>query len=424
MNGVAADPRPLRLFLVAGEPSGDALGGKLMSALARHHSAGIHFAGVGGPHMEREGLVSLFPIADVAVMGALAIAKALPRLLRHVRRTVEVALAFEPDAVVIIDSPEFTHPIARRIRKRRPQLPILDYVSPSVWAWRPGRAERMRAYIDHVMALLPFEPDAHRRLGGPPCSYVGHPLIEQTERMRSVDPGPLAERLGLSRHRPVLVVLPGSRRSEVGLLMAPFGGALEELVRRDQLPQVVVPCVPAMRRLVEKHLKRWPLFPHVVEDEDDKLRAFRLARAALTASGTVTLELGLAGTPMVVAYRVDWLAAPFLRRMITAPSIVLPNLVLGRNVFPEFIQERCTPTLLADAVCEVMANGPARAAQGAALAQLPPKLALHAGTPSDAAAEVVLRYAERVRRQPPRFETAPDYPRRSTGTKARSVGPM
>jgi len=424
MNGAVAGPRPLRLFLVAGEPSGDVLGAKLMSALARRHPAGIHFAGVGGPHMEREGLVSLVPIADVAVMGAVAIARALPRLLRLVRQTVAAALAFEPDAVVIIDSPEFTHPIARRIRKRQPRLPILDYVSPSVWAWRPGRARRMRAYIDHVLALLPFEPDAHRRLGGPPCTYVGHPLIEQIDRMRSVDPAPLIERLGLSRHRPVLVVLPGSRRSEVGLLMGPFGGALEELVRRDRLPQVVVPCLPAVRRLVDKHLKRWPLIPHVVEEEDDKLRAFRLARAALTASGTVTLELGLAGTPMVVAYRVDWLAAPFLRRMITAPSIVLPNLVLGRNVFPEFIQERCTPALLADAVCELMAEGPARAAQCAALGRLAPELALSAFTPSDAAAEIVLRFAERARRQPLRIDTAPDYPRRSTGTKARSVGPM
>lgn len=392
MNGVGG--RPLRLFLVAGEPSGDALGGKLMAALVRQHPARITFAGVGGMYMQREGFVSLFPITDVAVMGALAIAAALPRLLRRIRQTVEAAVEFDPDAVVIVDSPEFTHPIARRLRKRRPGLPILDYVSPSVWAWRPGRAGRMRAYIDHVMALLPFEPDAHRRLGGPPCTYVGHPLIEQVNRIQSVDPAPLAARLGLSPHRPVLVVLPGSRRSEVSLLMGPFGGALEEMMRRDRLPQVVVPCVPALRPLVEEYLKRWPLIPHIVEDEDDRLRAFRLARAALTASGTVTLELALAGTPMIVAYRVDKLAAPFLRRMITAPSIVLPNLILGRNAFPEFIQERCIPALLADAVSEVLLpDSSARAAQCTALREVAPKLMLSSGTPSDAAAAIVLRYA-------------------------------
>lgn len=397
MSGAAASPRPLRLFLVAGEPSGDALGAKLMAALARRLPKGVQFRGVGGPLMEREGLASLFPIADIAVMGAVAIARALPRLLRCIRQTVDVALAFEPDAVVIIDSPEFTHPIARRIRKRIPAVPILDYVSPSVWAWRPGRARQMRAYVDHVLALLPFEPDAHRQLGGPPCTYVGHPLIEQMDRMRSIDPAPLIERLGLSRQRPVLVALPGSRRSEVGLLMGRFGGAVGELLRRDHLPQVIIPCVPAVRALVDEHLKQWPLVPHVVESEDDKLRAFRLARVALTASGTVTLELALAGTPMVVAYRVDRLVAPFLRRMITASSIVLPNLILGRNAFPEFIQERCTPALLADAICELMRDGPARDAQRAALDQIAPRLELSAGTPSDAAADVVLRYAGRDR---------------------------
>jgi lipid-A-disaccharide synthase len=386
------EPRPLRLFLVAGEPSGDTLGAKLMAALSSRQP-GIDFRGVGGPLMEREGLASLFSIADIAVMGAIAIAKALPHLLRRVRQTVEAALEFDPDAVVIIDSPEFTHPIAQRIRKRRPNLPILDYVSPSVWAWRPGRARHMRGFVDHVMALLPFEPEAHRRLGGPPCTYVGHPLIEQMERMRSMDPAPLVARLGLSPHRPVLVVLPGSRRSEVELLMEPFGGAMEVLLRRGRLPQVVIPCVPAMRSVVEKHLRRWPLIPDVVESENDKLRAFRLARAALTASGTVTLELALMGTPMVVAYRVDWLVAPFLRRMITAPSIVLPNLILGRNVFPEFIQEKCTPALLADAVLEAMQYSPARAVQCTALSEIAPHLKLQAGTPSEAAADVVLQYA-------------------------------
>ena len=392
MSGAMDEPRPLRLFLVAGEPSGDALGAKLMAALLHRQHVGIDFRGVGGPLMGRQGLASLFPIADIAVMGAVAIVKALPRLLRRVRQTVEAALEFEPDAVVIIDSPEFTHPIAQRIRKRRPNLPILDYVSPSVWAWRPGRAAHMRGHVDHVMALLPFEPDVHRRLGGPPCTYVGHPLIEQIDRMRAIDPAPLVSRLRLSQHRPVLVVLPGSRRSEVELLMGPFGGAMEVLLRRERLPQVVIPCVPAMRPLVEKHLKHWPLIPHVVESEDDKLRAFRLARAALTASGTVTLELALMGTPMVVAYRVDWLAAPFLRRMITAPSIVLPNLILGRNAFPELIQEKCTPALLADAVLEAMQYTPARAAQCAALSEIAPQLKLQTGTPSEAAADVVLRH--------------------------------
>ncbi len=385
----------LKLFLVAGEHSGDALGARLMAALERRSGDRVRFSGVGGPLMEQAGFSSLFPISEVAVMGPVTIVLALRRLAARVHETVDAAIAADPDAVVIIDSPELTHRVAMRIRKRRPDLPIVDYVSPSVWAWRPGRAKAMRAYVDQVLALLPFEPAAHRELGGPPCTYVGHPLIERLDEFSKIDTAPLAERLRLSRHRPVLVVLPGSRRSEAGRLMDPFGGALELLLKQDRLPQVIVPVVSSTRALVEQKLRRWPLIPHVIEGETDRMRAFKLADAALTASGTVTLELGLVGTPMVVAYRVEPLAAPFLRRMITARSIVLPNLVLGENMIPEFIQERCTPGLLAGSVSELLVDGSARAAQHKALARLPAAFKLSADSASDAAAEIVLRYAKR-----------------------------
>ena len=392
----ANQQRPLKLFLVAGEHSGDALGARLMASLDRRCAGNISYAGVGGPLMEQAGFSSLFAMSDVAVMGPVAIVLALRRLTARVHATVDAAVAASPDAVVIIDSPEFTHRVATRIRTRRPDLPIVNYVSPSVWAWRPGRAKSMRVYVDHIMALLPFEPAAHRELGGPPCTYVGHPLIERISEFRDVDPAPLVKRLRLSPHRPVLVVLPGSRRSEVGRLMQPFGGAMELLLEQDRLPQVIIPVVSSTRALVEQRLRRWPFIPHVVEGEADRLRAFKLANAALTASGTVTLELGLIGTPMVVAYQVEPLAAPFLRRMITASSIVLPNLVLGENVFPEFIQERCTPELLARAVSDLLIDSPARAAQRSALTRLPAAFALPADSASDAAADIVLRYARKT----------------------------
>jgi lipid-A-disaccharide synthase len=385
----------LRLFLVAGEHSGDALGARLMAAIEKHGGGRVQFSGVGGPLMEQAGFSSLFPMSEVAVMGPVAIALAIRRLAARVHETVDAAVAANPDVVVIIDSPEFTHRVATRIRKRRPDLSIVDYVSPSVWAWRPGRAKVMRAYVDHVLALLPFEPAAHRELGGPPCTYVGHPLIERLNEFRKIETAPLAARLRLSPHRPVLVVLPGSRRSEVGRLMNPFGGALELLLKQDRLPQVIIPVVSSTRAVVEQELRHWPLVPHMVEGEADRLRAFKLATAALTASGTVTLELGLTGTPMVVAYKVEPLAAPFLRRMITARSIVLPNLVLGENAFPEFIQERCTPELLAGAVGDLLRPGPVREAQRKGLARLPAALALPATSASDAAAEIVLRYAKK-----------------------------
>ncbi|MEQ1713210.1 MAG: lipid-A-disaccharide synthase, partial [Hyphomicrobium sp.] len=339
---VSHRPEEYRLFVVAGEHSGDALGAKLMATLNARLKGRIRYLGVGGEGMEKQGLISQFPISDVAVMGLTSIIPRLPRIVRRVYRTVDAAIAAEPNAVIIIDSPEFTHPIAKRIRRRRPDIPIIDYVSPTVWAWRPGRARRMRRYIDHVLALLPFEPDTHARLGGPPCSYVGHPLVERKAWLDTLDPAPLASLLGLTPGKPVVVVLPGSRRSEVSRLMEPFGEAIR-LLGRDgrRLPEVIIPTVASVRDLVEAGAASWPVKPHLVENEEDKFRAFKLARAALAASGTVTLELAMAGTPSVVAYKVDGMAR-HLRFLVNVSSIVLANLAAGETIYPEFIQEDCT----------------------------------------------------------------------------------
>lgn len=390
----AADARPLRLVLIAGEHSGDALGGKLMAAIRDKADREVTWIGVGGEDMERHGLASLFPLSDVAVMGPIAILKRLPQLVKRVHQAVDAAVAADPDVVVVIDSPEFTHPIAKRIRKQLPGVPIIDYVSPSVWAWRPGRARRMRAYVDHVLALLPFEPEAHRRLGGPPCTYVGHPLVERIDWLRSLDPAPLAQRLGLDPARPVLVVLPGSRPSEVSRLMQPFGDALALLAEPGgAAPQVVIPAVPSVRAMIEKQLSTWTIPVHLVEGDEDKFLAFRLARAALAASGTVTLELSLAGTPMVVAYRVEAIAAR-LRFLLKVQSIVLPNLVLGENAFPEYIQEDCTPALLSSALRPLLSDTPERRLQLSALDRIPGIMRSSIASPSAAAADVVLSHVK------------------------------
>jgi lipid-A-disaccharide synthase len=394
--GAAPAREDLRLFLVAGEHSGDALGGRLMAALNARCKGRVHYLGVGGEDMEHQGLASQFPLSDVAVMGPLSILPRLPRIISRVRRTAAAAVAAEPDAVVIIDAPEFTHPIAKRIRKRAPGIPIIDYVSPSVWAWRPGRARKMRRYVDHVLALLPFEPEAHRELGGPPCTYVGHPLIEKLDWLRDLDPWPLADRLGLDHDQLVLVVLPGSRTSEIGQLIEPFGEAVEQLRLRGLVPQVIIPVVPGVRAHLEAALQSWTTRPHIVGGEADKFAAFKLAHAALAASGTVTLELALAATPMVVAYRVDAIAAR-LRFLLKVPSVVLANLVLGANAFPEYLQEDCTPDNLAAALALLLRDTPVRRAQTAALARIPERMALEGGTPSDVAADIVLNYAEHGR---------------------------
>lgn len=393
---IPASRRELRLFIVAGEHSGDALGGRLMRALNAATRGRIRYLGVGGEHMHEQGLLSQFPLSEIAVMGPAAILARLPSLTRKVYRTVDAAIAAEPDAVVIIDSPEFTHPIAKRIRKRRPDIPIIDYVSPSVWAWRPGRAPRMTKYVDHVMALLPFEPEVHRRLGGPPCTYVGHPLVERYDEIAGADPAPLRQSLGIPAAKPVLLVLPGSRRSEVTRLLAPFGRTVARIRVQGADPAVLIPVVDSVRPIVEAAVANWPCDVKLVSGEADKFRAFKLATAALAASGTVTLELGLAGVPMVVAYRVDG-AAKLLRFLVKTPSIVLANLVLGENAFPEFIQEECTEDFLAPALARVLGETPERAAQLEALRRIPSLLRLPNGTPSDAAALIVLAYAEHGR---------------------------
>jgi lipid-A-disaccharide synthase len=396
----AAEARELRLFLIAGEHSGDALGAKLMGALDAGRGGRIRYLGVGGPRMAGAGFSSQFPIEEIAVMGPLAILARLPAILRRVAGTAAAAVAAEPDAVVIIDSPEFTHPIARRIRRRRPDIPIIDYVSPSVWAWRPGRAHKMRNYVDHVLALLPFEPEVHARLAGPPCTYVGHPLIERLASIRALDPSPLARRLGLSSHAHLLVVLPGSRPSEVSRLLVPFGQALDRLRERGRKFEVAIPVVDSLRRLIEDGVAHWRKPPHLLEGDEDKFCAFRLARAALAASGTVSLELALTGTPMVIAYKVDPVAAPVLRRMIKAPSTVLPNLILGTRAVPEFHQEHCTPVKLANALAPLIDDGDVRQQQLAALEKVPERMRLPRGSPSEAAAEIVLNYAEMGRGWP------------------------
>jgi lipid-A-disaccharide synthase len=298
-----------------------------------------------------------------------------------------------PDVVVIIDSPEFTHRVARQVRAAVPEIPIVDYVSPSVWAWRPGRAHAMRAYVDHVLALLPFEPAAHRRLGGPPCTFVGHPLSEEIAKLR-----PNAEE---ARRRavdpPVLLVLPGSRRGEVANHLAVFGQAVALLAERAGPLEVVLPTVPNLAEHVRTQVAGWTLPPRVVVGQDEKWAAFRQARAALAASGTVTLELALAAIPTAVAYRASWFTELIYRTIVRVPTIVLANLVLEDNVMPEFIQRDANPARLAAALAPLIGETSERGRQLAAFARLDAVMRIGTARPSEAAAEVVLDVARRGR---------------------------
>ncbi len=387
--GQAPPAGRLAVFLVAAEESGDRLGAALMDALARQHPGALSFAGVGGGAMAAGGLESLFPIEELPIIGLASIPRRLAMILRRIRQTAAAIIAARPDVLVIIDSPDFTHRVARRVRAAAPSIPIVDYVSPSVWAWRPGRARAMRAYVDHVLAILPFEPAVHRKLGGPPTTYVGHPLAEQVKALRP----DAAELLRRQADPPVVLVLPGSRPAEIRRLLGPFGAALELVRHRAGNIELMLPSIPAVLQEVRSATADWPVAPRVIVDPEEKLRAFRIARAALAASGTVTLELALAAVPTVAAYRVAGWEAAIARRLIRVPSVILANLVLGENIVPELLQDACVPERLAAALFPLLCDGPERRRQLEAFARLDQIMEIATAQPSRRAAEIVLAAA-------------------------------
>jgi lipid-A-disaccharide synthase len=382
-----------KIFLIATEESGDRLGANLMKVLRQRLGGAVQFEGVGGQSMAREGLTSLFPIEELSIIGLAAVVAQLPKILRLIGETARAVTQASPDILVIIDSPDFTHRVARRVRASDPSIPIIDYVSPSVWAWRPGRARAMLRYVDHVLALLPFEPEEYRRLRGPPCSYVGHPLIEQTATLR---PGP-GEQKRRDEAPPVLLVLPGSRRSEIRHHMAVFGETLGRLRDEGVTFELILPTMPHLIEAVGEGIKDWKVAPRIVIGEQEKRAAFRIAHAALAKSGTVTLELALAGVPMVTAYKTGAVEAWIVLKAIDVKSVILANLVVGENVVPEFLQQDCTPEKLVPALREVLDDSKLRRRQVEAFARLDGIMTTGDQPPGVRAADIVLATLRKAR---------------------------
>jgi lipid-A-disaccharide synthase len=382
-----------KIFLIATEESGDRLGASLMKVLRQRLGGAVQFEGVGGQSMAREGLASLFPIEELSIIGLAAVVKQLPKILRLIRQTTDAVIEASPDILVIIDSPDFTHRVARRVRARDPTIPIIDYVSPSVWAWRPGRARAMLRYVDHVLALLPFEPEEYLRLQGPPCSYVGHPLTEQTGTLRP-DAGEQRRR---DEAPPVLLVLPGSRRSEIRHHMAAFGETLDRLHDEGVAFELVLPTMPHLLEAVREGVKGWKVTPRVAVGEQEKRSAFRIAHAAFVKSGTATLELALAGVPMVAAYKAGSVEAWVVRRAIRVSSVILANLVIGENVVPEFIQQDCTPEKLVPALREILTDSLLRRRQVEAFAGIDKIMSTGNQPPGVRAADIVLAMLRKAR---------------------------
>jgi lipid-A-disaccharide synthase len=354
----------------------------------------IRIVGVGGTAMAAQGLQSLFPLDDTAVMGLREVVPRIPKILRRVREASDFALATRPDAVVLIDSPDFTHRIAQRLKRTDPSIRTVNYVAPQVWASRQYRARKMGRYFDLVLALLPFEApffEAH----GVHAAFVGHPVIERAARMTGGDA--LRARLGIPANAPLLAVLPGSRMNEVRLLLPPFREAVRRLVKLFPDLACVLPTVPHVAAAVRAGTANWPAPLHILEGDADKFSAFNAAKAALAASGTVTTELALAHTPMVVAYRFGWLTYALGKPFVSVKFATLVNIILDREAVPEFIQSRCTGDNLAAALVPLLSDTPARAKQIEELDAATALLGIGGEPPSMRAARALLDFVRNAR---------------------------
>lgn len=375
------------IMLVAGEPSGDALGGQLIEGLKQLTGGNVHVIGVGGPMMRASGLQSLYPLDDTSVMGLREVVPRIPRILARVRQAADFAAKMKPDITVTIDSPDFTHRVARAIRRKAPELKLVSYVAPQVWASRPDRAEKMATYFDHVLCLLPFEPKFFAN-AGLKATFVGHPVVERAPQAGLG--ATFRDKYGIGADERILVLLPGSRISEVRFLWQVFREAIERTETKTGKLRVVVPTVATVAARVKALVGAWDHPVIVVEDAKEKFAAFEAADVALAASGTVSTELALSATPMVIGYKVGKLTAWIARRYIRVPFVTLVNLILNRGAIPELIQEECTPEKLSAELVQLVMNPAARVAQVTASAEAVKALGLGDEKPSLRAARAVL----------------------------------
>lgn len=354
----------MRAFLIAGEPSGDRLGGALIAGL-RELDPGLEIAGIGGEAMTAQGLSSLFPMSELSLMGIWEILPRYRALKRRIAQAAQAVVEAAPDVLITIDSPDFGLRVARLVRAAAPGIRTVHYVAPSVWAWRPGRAAKMAEVVDHVLAILPFEPPL-MHTAGMSCDFVGHPVVAEPVATPA-EAAAFHARHGIAREAPVVLCLPGSRQGEVARLAPRFDEALIRL--RDRVPElrVVLPTVPGVSAMVGQMVRRWPTAPVVVQDSADKRAAFAAADLALAASGTVSLELAANQVPMVIGYDMAPMTRALLGMLLKTDTVTLVNLVTDTRAVPEFLGRRCRPELMAPALLQLLDDPEARDEQLAAM---------------------------------------------------------
>jgi len=389
----------MKIALIAGESSGDKLGAALIDGLDAILEQPADFIGVAGPRMITRGMDSLFAMQELSVMGIVEILKQYPRLKRRLDETADYIIAQNPDVLITIDAPEFSLRLAKIIHSKS-DIPTVHYVAPTVWAWRPKRADKMAHFIDHVLALFPFEPPLMQR-AGISCDFVGHPVV--------TDPIATNEEVAAFRDdfgigdAPLVLILPGSRNNEISKLMAPFGETLA--LARQTMPdlQCVLPAAPHVVGAVQEAVQNWPIRPIVLDHRElgettyevAKRAAFRAADVALAASGTVSLELAANDTPMVIAYDMGWLSRQIIGRMLITDTVTLVNLVTDTRVIPEFIGKNCRADLIAPALLESLI---APQGQLRALRDTMDKLGRGATSPGTQAAGSVIRFLNGTQR--------------------------
>lgn len=386
MSQKTAVAQPCHIYIIAGEPSGDALGARLMASLKRHSPTPIIFHGIGGPLMEAEGLKSEIPMSDLAVMGLSEVVPHLKKILHHIKNTVASIKQLRPDVVVTIDAPGFCFRVQRQLTGQG--IGLIHYVAPTVWAWKPKRAKKIAAFLDHLMVLLPFEPPYFEK-EGLSTTFVGHSVIESGAD--KADGAAFRAKNNIAANDKLLCVLPGSRGSETSQLLPVFQETVEHLVKQFPDLKIVIPTVETVRNRVIEAVQQWPNSPIVVAGNDHKYACFAAADAALAASGTVSLELSLAGTPTVIAYKVKKLTGWILKRLVKVKFATITNMLLDKEVMHEFIQERCTPDNLAQALLPLLNDSGQRLRQQDELKTAMAMLTVEDMAPSDKAAETVLR---------------------------------
>lgn len=386
--------RPLRIFIIAGEASGDFLGASLMRAL-KEQSPLVEFHGVGGAHMQAEGLKSIFPMQDLSVMGLVEVIPSLFKILSRMKQTVQAVVDMKPDALITIDSPDFCFRVVKRLKAQAKNIPCIHYVAPSVWAWRPDRAKKVASFLDHLLTLLPFEPPYFQR-HGLNATFVGHPIVEQITNRG--DGQKFRKKYGLNPTQPILCMLPGSRMSELERLLSKFGETADIVLRNRHDAVIAIPTLPHLRPYIEKFFIGKGINPLIVDRLDEKFDCFSASVAAIAASGTVTLELALTDTPHIIAYKLGPISAWIAKKVIRTPFVNLINIMMNRVVVPELLLEQCEPGPMSQALLKLIDEKEARATQLRDFREALIKLGLgDPETPGQRAAKAVLQAIQKFK---------------------------